>query len=75
VTYCQQIRLLAKKPDSQPSIEIGSHDEKQRDQAIRDAQRIADFLKLELEIADAGAVLYSPAREASDKETLEESEA
>jgi hypothetical protein len=75
VTYCQQIRLLARAPESQPSIEIGSHDEKAREQAIRDAQRVADFLKLELEIADADAVLSSPAREAAEKEALDEGDA
>jgi hypothetical protein len=56
VTYCQQIRLIANTPDSQPSIEIGSLDEKDREQAIRHAQRVADFLKLELEVADAVSV-------------------
>jgi hypothetical protein len=75
VTFCQQIRLIAKTPDSQPSIEIGSLEEKDGDQAIRHAQRVADFLKLELEIADAGAVLDSPAREAADRKTRKESNA
>jgi hypothetical protein len=72
VILCQQIRLLAKAPESQASIEIGAHNENEREQAIRDAQRIADFLKLELEVADADAVLSSPAREAADKEAMEE---
>ena len=75
VTYCQQIRLLAKDPNAQPSIEIGSLGKDERDQAIGHAQHVAHFLKLELEIAGADAVLDSPAREAADKESLEESSA
>ncbi len=68
VTYCQQIRLLAKQPDKQPSIEIGALGENERDQAIQDAQRVAEALKLPLEVAPADAILYSPAREAADEE-------
>lgn len=74
VTYCQQIRLLAKAPDSQPSIEIGSLDEHDREKAIQDGQRVAEALKLPLEVAPADAVLCSPGREAADREVLEEDE-
>lgn len=66
VTYCQQIRLLAKDPGRQPSIEIGSLEKNQREQAIAFGQQVADFLLLKLEVAPADALLYSPAREAAD---------
>ena len=72
VTYCQQIRLLANKPDEQPSIEIGSLEENQREQAISFGQQVADFLHLKLEVAPADAILYSPAREAADVDEIEE---
>jgi hypothetical protein len=70
VTYCQQIRLLAKTPDEQHSIEIGSLEEHERDQAIEHAQRVADALQLPLEVAPAEKVLYSPARETADEAEL-----
>ena len=34
VTYCQQIRLLARSPQEQSSLEIGSLEENEREQAI-----------------------------------------
>lgn len=72
VTFCQQIRLLAKSPDSQPSIEIGTLEENAREEAIREAQRVADALRLPLEVAPADAVLYSPARESADEAELDD---
>lgn len=72
VTFCQQIRLLAKEPDKQPSIEIGSLEENEREQAIQHAQRVAEALQLPLEVAPADAVLYSPAREAADEFELDD---
>lgn len=72
VIYCQQIRLLAKAPDKQTSIEIGSLEENEREQAIAFGQQVADFLQLKLEVAPANAILYSPAREAADKFELDD---
>ena len=72
VTFCQQIRLLAKQPDKQPSIEIGSLEAEERGQAIQHAQRVADALQLPLEVAPPDAVLYSPAREAADEFELDD---
>lgn len=72
VTYCQQIRLLAKHPDKQHSIEIGSLDEKERNLAIQDAQRVADALQLPLEVAPADAILYSPARVSVEERELDD---
>ena len=74
VTYCQQIRLLAKAPDMQHSIEIGTLEENEREQAIREAQRVADALQLPLEVAPADAVLYSPARESVDEMELDDAQ-
>ena len=74
VVYCQQIRLLAKNPAKQASLELGSLEEHEREQAIASARQLGDFLKLPVEVADADAVLYSPAREAADKEGIEETE-
>lgn len=72
VTYCQQIRLLAKHPDKQQSIEIGSLDEHARDLAIQEGQRVADVLKLPLEVAPADVILHSPARESVDEQELDD---
>jgi hypothetical protein len=72
VTYCQQIRLLAKAPGKQHSIEIGSLDEHDREHAIQEAQRVAHALKLPLEVAPADAVLYSPARESAHEAELDD---
>jgi hypothetical protein len=63
VTYCQQIRLLARQPDKQASIEIGSLEVNERAAAIDMGQRVADALKLKLEVATEGEILFSPARE------------
>ncbi len=72
VTYCQQIRLLAKSPQKQTSIEIGSLEENDREKAIEQAQRVADALKLPLEVAPADVVRYSPARETADGMELDD---
>lgn len=70
VSYCQQIRLLAVDPDRQPSIEISALKENERSPAIELAQQVASELKLPLEVAAEGEILFSPAREAADREIM-----
>lgn len=72
VTYCQQIRLLAKSPEKQPSLEIGSLEEVEREQAIEKGRLVAEMLNLPLDVAPADVVLYSPAREAEDEMQLDD---
>ena len=64
--HVQQIRLLAREPNNQASIEIGWLEEKERELAITLAQQVAAALNLPLEVAPADAILYSPAREAAE---------
>ncbi len=71
VTYCQQIRLLARQPDKQPSIEIGSLEASERSTAIDLGQRIATAMKLKIEVAKEGEILFSPAREAASSFDIE----
>lgn len=67
-TLCQQIRLLAKDPDLHPSLEIGFLAPDARSEAVAIGRKIADSLRLPLEIAPADQVLFSPAREAAERE-------
>ncbi|MGE3468802.1 MAG: hypothetical protein AB7O28_00550 [Vicinamibacterales bacterium] len=71
-TYCQQIRLLARDPARQPSIEIGAVELTARADAIAAAQRVGNALGLPVEVADADARLDSPAREAALAEVEED---
>lgn len=73
--YCQQIRLLARDPDSQPSIEIGALERDERDEAIVAAQRVAEVLRLPVEIGERDVIVSSPAQEAAEAEAQAEAEA
>jgi hypothetical protein len=66
VVYGQTIRLLAKKPDEQRSIALGSLDETERERAVALGRQVADFLALPLDVAKADAALDSPEGEAGD---------
>lgn len=66
--YCQQIRLLARDPERQPSIEIGAFDRDDRDAALLAAQRVAEVLRLPVEVGEQDVIMRSPAQEAADAE-------
>lgn len=68
--YCQQIRLLAREPGVQPSLEIGALEVEARHEAVAAGGRIAGALGLPLEVADPEARLRSPEREMNDADDL-----
>lgn len=72
VAYCQQIRLLARDPKKQPSIELGSLEANERPAAIEAGQKIAKVLGLKIEVAKENEVLLSPAREAASSFDIDE---
>jgi hypothetical protein len=70
----QTVRLLARDPARQPSIEIGVLEQAERERAIEIGRQVAGELNLPIEIAAAGETLQSPAREQANTEAGEDEE-
>lgn len=62
-TWGQQIRLLAREPEHQPSVEIGWLAFDARDAAIAAAHQVAQTLALPLDVAPAEARFTRPGRD------------
>jgi hypothetical protein len=62
ITWGQRIRLLARDPEHQPSVEIGWLPLDAREAAVTAAHQVAGALALPLEVAPADARLTRPGR-------------
>lgn len=73
-TLCLRIRLLAKEPDVQSSLEIGMLEPGDRQDAAIVAGRVAEVLRLPVESGAPDEVLLDPQKVADDAEAEAEAE-
>ncbi|MEZ5291242.1 MAG: hypothetical protein R2745_09175 [Vicinamibacterales bacterium] len=71
---CLRVRLLARQPDVQPSLEIGMLEPGDRQEAAIVAGRVAEVLRLPVESGGPDEVLPDPQKAADDAEAEAQAE-